>query len=281
MHKEERLARFERPLRRSPQASISQAIPRVTVGSGALGAETARVPRAACARGIGARDVAKREVAAGIPRRPPRRRRGRASSSARSERARVSPPRPSRRSGDPRSQQRRRDGVPTSHRAGFDPVRNHPRGHFLLTGLLLPCCASRACAVVCVSSRGHRLLRAAHDPKPTISAPRQMGIVGHAKTATSCMRSSRPPQQAAVVRGFALHPGAIMTELGRTCPADNATRAPGRTGGRKWRAGAAPRAERRRPHPARRTRRPLPLNCHSPGRSPRMGATATHLGARH
>ena len=91
-------------------------------------------------------------------------------------------------------------------------------GHFLLTVLLLPSLRAGAPArVVCVSSRGHRFGSVSFDdPDYERRAYDKWEAYGQAKTANiwHALELDRR-EQARGVRGFALHPGGIMTELGR------------------------------------------------------------------
>jgi NAD(P)-dependent dehydrogenase (short-subunit alcohol dehydrogenase family) len=91
-------------------------------------------------------------------------------------------------------------------------------GHFLLTGMLLPALRAAAPArVVCVSSRGHRFGTVdLDDPNYQKRDYDKWGSYGQAKTANiwhACELDRR--LQGEGVRGFALHPGGIVTELGR------------------------------------------------------------------
>jgi NAD(P)-dependent dehydrogenase (short-subunit alcohol dehydrogenase family) len=197
----------------------------VTGGSGGLGAETARV---LASRGatvvIGARDVAKAgEVISGI-------RAAKADAAVEVGALEL--------------------GSPDSIRAFADATRaRHPRihilvnnagvmacplartergfelqfgtnhlGHFLLTGLLLPALRAAAPArVVCVSSRGHNFSTVhLDDPNYEIRPYDKWEAYGQAKTANIWHATELDRRAGADgVRGFALHPGAIITELGR------------------------------------------------------------------
>ena len=91
-------------------------------------------------------------------------------------------------------------------------------GHFLLTGLLAPALRAGAPArVVCVSSSGHRFGPVdLDDPNYERRAYDKWGAYGQAKTANIWHAIEIDRRlQADGVRGFALHPGGIMTELGR------------------------------------------------------------------
>jgi NAD(P)-dependent dehydrogenase (short-subunit alcohol dehydrogenase family) len=112
-------------------------------------------------------------------------------------------------------------------------------GHFLLTGLLAPALRAGAPSrVVCVSSAGHRFGSVdLDDPNYQQRDYDKWAAYGQAKTANiwHALEVDRRMQRDGV-RGFALHPGAILTELGRHLgEADRAvmlSRAP--AGGYKW-----------------------------------------------
>jgi NAD(P)-dependent dehydrogenase (short-subunit alcohol dehydrogenase family) len=91
-------------------------------------------------------------------------------------------------------------------------------GHFLLTGMLLPALRAAAPArVVCVSSRGHRFGSVdLADPNFEKREYDKWVSYGQAKTANiwHAIEIDRRLQGEGV-RGFAVHPGGIVTELGR------------------------------------------------------------------
>jgi NAD(P)-dependent dehydrogenase (short-subunit alcohol dehydrogenase family) len=97
-------------------------------------------------------------------------------------------------------------------------------GHFLLTALLAPALRAGAPArVVTVSSRGHRFSPVVFEDLHFERRPYdKWAAYGQSKTANVLFaveldrRLSR-----AGVRGFALHPGAIVTELGRHLSRDD------------------------------------------------------------
>ncbi len=112
-------------------------------------------------------------------------------------------------------------------------------GHFLLTGLLAPALRAGAPSrVVCVSSAGHRFGTVdLDDPNYEKRPYDKWTAYGQAKTANiwHALEIDRRLQDDGV-RGLALHPGAILTELGRHLgQADREvmlSRAP--AGGYKW-----------------------------------------------
>lgn len=91
-------------------------------------------------------------------------------------------------------------------------------GHFLLTGLLLPSLrAAGGARVVCVSSSGHRFGPVnLDDPNYERRAYDKWEAYGQAKTANiwHAIELDRR-EQARGVRALAIHPGMIVTELGR------------------------------------------------------------------
>ena len=91
-------------------------------------------------------------------------------------------------------------------------------GHFLLTGLLLPALRAAATSrVVCVSSSGHRFGPVnLDDPNYERRPYDKWESYGQAKTANiwHAIELDRR-EQAHGVRAFAIHPGMIVTELGR------------------------------------------------------------------
>jgi NAD(P)-dependent dehydrogenase (short-subunit alcohol dehydrogenase family) len=91
-------------------------------------------------------------------------------------------------------------------------------GHFLLTGLLLPSLrAAKGARVVCVSSSGHRFSTVhLDDPNYEQRAYDKWESYGQAKTANiwHALELDRR-EQAHGIRAFAMHPGMIVTELGR------------------------------------------------------------------
>jgi NAD(P)-dependent dehydrogenase (short-subunit alcohol dehydrogenase family) len=112
-------------------------------------------------------------------------------------------------------------------------------GHFLLTGLLAPALRAGAPSrVVCVSSSGHRFGPVnLDDPNYQQRPYDKWEAYGQAKTANiwHALEVDRR-LRADGVRGFALHPGAIITELGRHLKAEDRevmlARAP--AGGFRW-----------------------------------------------
>ena len=113
-------------------------------------------------------------------------------------------------------------------------------GHFLLTGLLAPALRRGAPArVVCVSSSGHRFSTVHFDDPHYQTRPYdKWEAYGQSKTANIWHALELDRRLAPHgVRAFAIHPGAIMTELGRHLePADIETlraRASG-GGGIRW-----------------------------------------------
>jgi NAD(P)-dependent dehydrogenase (short-subunit alcohol dehydrogenase family) len=112
-------------------------------------------------------------------------------------------------------------------------------GHFLLTGLLAPALRAGAPSrVVCVSSAGHRLAPVdLADPNYEKRDYEKWTAYGQAKTANiwHALELDRRMQSDGV-RGFAAHPGTIVTELGRHLREEDRaamlSRAPG--GGFKW-----------------------------------------------
>jgi NAD(P)-dependent dehydrogenase (short-subunit alcohol dehydrogenase family) len=122
--------------------------------------------------------------------------------------------------------------------AGYEMqfATNH-LGHFLLTGLLEP--ALRAGApgrIVNVSSRGHRFSPVRFDDPNFESSEYDKWVAyGQSKTANVLFTLELDRRLAdAGVRAFALHPGAIMTELARYMTGDDIkelqARAPGGKG---------------------------------------------------
>jgi NAD(P)-dependent dehydrogenase (short-subunit alcohol dehydrogenase family) len=91
-------------------------------------------------------------------------------------------------------------------------------GHFLLTGLLLPALRKGAPArVVCVSSSGHRFSTVnLDDPNYEKRPYDKWEAYGQAKTANiwHALELDRR-EQGRGVRAIAIHPGMIVTELGR------------------------------------------------------------------
>lgn len=120
-------------------------------------------------------------------------------------------------------------------------------GHFLLTGLLLPALRAGAPArIVNVSSAGHRFGPVDFDDPHFESREYDKWVsYGQAKTANVLHAVELDRRlRSHGVRAFAIHPGAIMTELGRHLTPDDMqtlnSRAPG--GGLKFKplpAGAA------------------------------------------
>jgi NAD(P)-dependent dehydrogenase (short-subunit alcohol dehydrogenase family) len=112
-------------------------------------------------------------------------------------------------------------------------------GHFLLTALLAPALRAGAPArVVCVSSAGHRFGSVnLEDPNYEKRPYDKWESYGQAKTANiwHALELDRR-MQGDGVRGLALHPGAILTELGRHLREEDRAvmlaRAP--AGGFKW-----------------------------------------------
>jgi len=91
-------------------------------------------------------------------------------------------------------------------------------GHFLLTGLLAPALRKGAPArIVCVSSSGHRFSTVHFDDPHYEKRPYdKWEAYGQSKTANIWHALELDRRLAADgVRAFAIHPGAIMTELGR------------------------------------------------------------------
>jgi NAD(P)-dependent dehydrogenase (short-subunit alcohol dehydrogenase family) len=97
-------------------------------------------------------------------------------------------------------------------------------GHFLLTGLLLPALRAAAPArVVCVSSSGHRFATVdLGDPNYERRAYDKWEPYGQAKTANiwHALELDRREQERGV-RALAIHPGMIVTELGRHLTEDD------------------------------------------------------------
>lgn len=107
-------------------------------------------------------------------------------------------------------------------------------GHFLLTGLLTPLlCAGAPSRVVSVSSRGHRFSPVVFADWNFESRPYdKWEAYGQAKTANVLLAVELDRRlRRSGVRAYALHPGAIMTELGRHLTRDDMetlqSRAPG------------------------------------------------------
>jgi NAD(P)-dependent dehydrogenase (short-subunit alcohol dehydrogenase family) len=91
-------------------------------------------------------------------------------------------------------------------------------GHFLLTGLLVPALQrSRAGRVVCLSSRGHHIAPVDFDDLNFERRPYdKWQSYGQAKTANVLFAVELDHRLGAHgTRAFAVHPGAIVTELGR------------------------------------------------------------------
>jgi len=117
-------------------------------------------------------------------------------------------------------------------------------GHFLLTGLLLPALRAGAPArVVNVSSAGHRFGPVDFDDPHFERRPYDKWVAyGQAKTANvlHAVELDRRLREHGV-RAFAIHPGAIVTELGRHLGQDDVatlqSRAP--SGGYEWKSVAA------------------------------------------
>jgi len=218
----------------------------VTGGSGGLGAESARVLASRGARvWIGARDLAKGEkVAAGI--------RATTGSDAVEVGALELGSLPSIRAFAAATLARHpaihllldNAGVMACPLArteqGFESQfgTNH-LGHFLLTGLLAPALRAGAPSrVVCLSSSGHRFGAVNfEDPNYKTRPYDKWEAYGQAKTANiwHALELDRRLQDDGV-RAFALHPGAIITELGRHLTAQDReelmARAP--AGGFRW-----------------------------------------------
>jgi NAD(P)-dependent dehydrogenase (short-subunit alcohol dehydrogenase family) len=103
--------------------------------------------------------------------------------------------------------------------AGFEmQLGTNHLGHFLLTGLLAPALRRGAPArVVCVSSSGHRFGPVDFDDPHYLRRPYdKWQAYGQAKTANiwHALELDRRLGRAGV-RAFAVHPGMIVTELGR------------------------------------------------------------------
>lgn len=109
---------------------------------------------------------------------------------------------------------------PLAHtRDGFEMQfgTNH-LGHFLLTGLLLPALRKGAPArIVSVSSRGHHMAPVTLDDPNFERRPYdKWQSYGQSKTANILFAVGLDRRLSSQgIRAFALHPGAIMTELGR------------------------------------------------------------------
>jgi NAD(P)-dependent dehydrogenase (short-subunit alcohol dehydrogenase family) len=91
-------------------------------------------------------------------------------------------------------------------------------GHFLLTGLLMPALrAGSPARVVNVSSRGHRFSPVVFEDIHFEKRPYdKWASYGQAKTANCLFALELDRRYAAAgIRSFSLHPGAIVTELGR------------------------------------------------------------------
>ena len=107
-------------------------------------------------------------------------------------------------------------------------------GHFLLTGLLLPALEAGAPSrVVCVSSGGHRFAPVdLSDPNYEQRDYDKWQSYGQAKTANILHAVELDRRfQGRGVRGYAIHPGGIMTELGRHLTEDDIKELMGRTSG--------------------------------------------------
>jgi NAD(P)-dependent dehydrogenase (short-subunit alcohol dehydrogenase family) len=108
-------------------------------------------------------------------------------------------------------------------------------GHFLLTGLLAPLLRAPA-RVVTVSSRGHRFSPVVFEDLHFERRPYDKWLAyGQSKTANVLFSVELDRRlRDAGVRAFALHPGVIVTELGRHLDADDikelASRSPGGKG---------------------------------------------------
>jgi NAD(P)-dependent dehydrogenase (short-subunit alcohol dehydrogenase family) len=134
--------------------------------------------------------------------------------------------------------------TPEGHELQFQT--NH-LGHFLLTGLLLPALRAGAPArIVNVSSAGHRFSPVVFDDVAYDSRPYdKWEAYGQAKTANvlHAVELDRLLRDQGV-RAFALHPGGIVTELGRHLDEDDLAqfRERARTSSLTWKsveAGAA------------------------------------------
>ncbi len=97
-------------------------------------------------------------------------------------------------------------------------------GHFLLTGLLTPALIAGAPSrVVCVSSGGHRFSPVVfEDPNYESRAYDKWEAYGQAKTANILHAVELDRRlKGRGVRSYAIHPGGIMTELGRHLDAED------------------------------------------------------------
>ncbi|MEQ9462103.1 MAG: SDR family NAD(P)-dependent oxidoreductase [Haliea sp.] len=114
-------------------------------------------------------------------------------------------------------------------------------GHFLLTGLLLPALRAgategRAARVVNLSSAGHRYSAFDfEDPNYRQRAYDKWEAYGQSKTANVLFTVALDARaREAGVRSFAVHPGAISTELGRHMDKDDMARIAASFPGGKW-----------------------------------------------
>jgi NAD(P)-dependent dehydrogenase (short-subunit alcohol dehydrogenase family) len=107
---------------------------------------------------------------------------------------------------------------------GFDMqlATNH-LGHFQLTVRLLPALgAARQARVVALSSRGHARSAFDFDDPRFEQRPYDKWIAyGQSKTANALFAVALDARTAGHgIRAFAVHPGAVLTELGRSVPAE-------------------------------------------------------------
>lgn len=139
---------------------------------------------------------------------------------------------------------------PLGHTAyGFETQfgANH-LGHFLLVQLLAPLLAAGAPSrLIVLSSAGHKLADVDLDDPHWAHAPYDKWLAyGRAKTANILFSTEFDRRFAgAGVRAFAVHPGTIVTELGRHLTADDIARLQGRPSSNDATPNERPRGLRR------------------------------------